>query len=114
MQKDPKNPTEPRYADRATFHRLAERFFTRLNGTVWLETASDADAEPTQEKVDAVLKYRDSLAQSAIFHMTRMQDTLFQSCRTAECGEQPLLGEYEAAAGLVKQSWRESEVARRD
>lgn len=107
------NPAELKYADRATFH-LAERFFARLNGTVWLETAGDADEEPSQENVDALLKYRDSLAQPAIVHMTRMQDRLFRSCKTAGCGEQPSRGEYKAAAELVKQSWRESEEARRD
>ena len=111
IERDPLSPAEPKYADRATFH-LAERFFTRLNGTVWLETASDADAEPTQDEVDAILEYRDSLARPAILQMTKMQDALFKSCGMAERGERLSHEAYKAAEELVKQFWKESEEAR--
>ena len=109
------NPAEPMYADRATFH-LAEGFFARLNGTVWLEIASDCDVGHTQENIDrdTVLKYRDGLVLPVKLQLENMQRVLFKSCRSAENNKRPSHEEYMAAAERVKQAWRvieEEEVA---
>lgn len=108
MKKDPIDTAEPQYADRATFH-VAEQFFAQLNGTVWLETASDDYAVPTQEKVDAVQKHRDSLVVPVEVEIRALQSMLFVSCRTSESGRPPSYGDYDAKAMRVKQKWQDVE-----
>ncbi|KAH9930893.1 uncharacterized protein B0H18DRAFT_1116600 [Fomitopsis serialis] len=99
---------EPTHPDFATYH-LIEEFVEHLDGTVWLEMASE-DTDQTPEKTIIEQEFRDRLVKPVLDEIKTLQELLFDACRNAEdVTLEPFEG-YQARVEHVKQSWTDAEV----